>query len=142
MVVGVGSRNIAGSFVEVIQQQGWQGLWAGNMINMLRIVPTQAIELATFECVKRAMTSLQNKWEEDGHPKLQIGFIDFNLPMSWISPVAVAGAAAGIASTIVCHPLEVLKVCYGKKGSNSSHHDICLIEWTMCICFVLRHHHN
>ncbi|XP_027905550.1 probable mitochondrial adenine nucleotide transporter BTL1 [Vigna unguiculata] len=109
MVVGVGSKNIAGSFVEVIQQQGWQGLWAGNMINMLRIVPTQAIELATFECVKRAMTSLQNKWEEDGHPKLQIGFIDFNLPLSWISPVAVAGAAAGIASTLVCHPLEVLK---------------------------------
>ncbi|WVZ25506.1 hypothetical protein V8G54_004050 [Vigna mungo] len=109
MVVGVGSRNIAGSFVEVIQQQGWQGLWAGNMINMLRIVPTQAIEMATFECVKRTMTSLQNKWEEAGHPKLQIGFIDFNLPMSWISPVAVAGAAAGIASTLVCHPLEVLK---------------------------------
>ncbi|KOM27210.1 hypothetical protein LR48_Vigan406s002000 [Vigna angularis] len=90
MVVGVGSKNIAGSFVEVIQQQGWQGLWAGNMINMLRIVPTQAIELATFECVKRTMTSLQNKWEEAGDPKLQIGFIDFNLPMSWISPVAVA----------------------------------------------------
>ncbi|KAK9097546.1 hypothetical protein Sjap_023043 [Stephania japonica] len=30
MVVGVGSRNIAGSFVEVIEQQGWQGLWTGR----------------------------------------------------------------------------------------------------------------
>ena len=44
MVVGVGSKNIAGSFIDVIEQQGWQGLWAGNMINMLRIVPTQAID--------------------------------------------------------------------------------------------------
>ncbi|CAJ1951488.1 unnamed protein product [Sphenostylis stenocarpa] len=109
MVVGVGSKNIAGSFIEVIEQQGWQGLWAGNMINMLRIVPTQAIELATFECVKRAMTSLHHKWEHTEYPKLHIGCINFNLPLSWISPVAVAGAAAGIASTIVCHPLEVLK---------------------------------
>ncbi|XP_068477562.1 probable mitochondrial adenine nucleotide transporter BTL1 isoform X2 [Phaseolus vulgaris] len=109
MVVGVGSRNIAGSFVEVVEQQGWQGLWAGNMINMLRIVPTQAIELATFECVKRAMTSVQSKWENTDYPKLQIGCINFNLPLHWISPVAVAGAAAGIASTVVCHPLEVLK---------------------------------
>jgi hypothetical protein len=48
MVVGVGSKNIAGSFLEVIEKQGWQGLWAGNAINMLRIIPTQAIELGTF----------------------------------------------------------------------------------------------
>ncbi|KAH1084604.1 hypothetical protein GLYMA_07G001800v4 [Glycine max] len=109
MVVGVGSKNIAGSFIDVIEQQGWQGLWAGNMINMLRIVPTQAIELGTFECVKRAMTSLHEKWEHNEYPKLQIGSINFNLSLSWISPVAIAGAAAGIASTVVCHPLEVLK---------------------------------
>ncbi|EAZ09611.1 hypothetical protein OsI_31895 [Oryza sativa Indica Group] len=51
MVVGVGSRHIGGSFVEIIEQNGWQGLWA----------------------------------------------------------VAVAGAAAGIAGTLVCHPLEVIK---------------------------------
>ena len=44
MVVGVGSKNIAGSFLEVIEKQGWQGLWASNAINMVRIIPTQAIE--------------------------------------------------------------------------------------------------
>ncbi|KAF2309201.1 hypothetical protein GH714_001160 [Hevea brasiliensis] len=82
MVVGVGSKNISGSFFEIIEQQGWQGLWAGNAINMLRIIPTQAIELGTF---------------------------DLNFSLSWISPVAVAGAAAGIVSTLACHPLEVLK---------------------------------
>ncbi|KAJ1429254.1 Mitochondrial substrate/solute carrier [Sesbania bispinosa] len=109
MVVGVGSKNITGSFIQVIEQQGWQGLWAGNMINMLRIIPTQAIELGTFECTKRAMTSAQEKWKQNEGPKLQIGFINLNLSLSWISPVAVAGAAAGIASTLSCHPLEVLK---------------------------------
>ena len=113
MVVGVGSKNITGSFVQVIEQQGWQGLWAGNTINMLRIIPTQAIELGTFECVKRAMTSVQEKWKQDDCPKLQIGSINLNLSLSWISPVAVAGAAAGLTSTLACHPLEVLKVSYG-----------------------------
>ncbi|KAJ4719069.1 Mitochondrial carrier protein [Melia azedarach] len=109
MVVGVGSKNISGSFLEVIEQQGWQGLWAGNGINMLRIIPTQAIELGTFECVKRTMTSAQEKWSENEFPKVQIGPLSLNFSLSWISPVAVAGAAAGVASTLVCHPLEVLK---------------------------------
>lgn len=110
MVVGVGSKNITGSFLEIIEQQGWQGLWAGNAINMIRIVPTQAIELGTFEWVKRAMTSTQEKWSQNDGPQVQIGNVCLNLSLSWISPVAVAGAAAGVVSTLVCHPLEVLKV--------------------------------
>ncbi|KAL6140546.1 hypothetical protein ACLB2K_058845 [Fragaria x ananassa] len=109
MIVGVGSRNISGSFLEVIEKQGWQGLWAGNAVNMIRIVPTQAIEFGTFEFVKRAMTSAQEKWKQTEGPKVQIGPVSLNFSISWISPVAVAGAAAGIASTLVCHPLEVLK---------------------------------
>lgn len=110
MVVGVGSKNIAGSFLEVIEKQGWQGLWAGNAINMVRIIPTQAIELATFECVKRSMTSAQEKWNQEECPRLQIGRFSLKFSLSWISPIAVAGAAAGIFSTLACHPLEVLKV--------------------------------
>ncbi|KAL2462434.1 putative mitochondrial adenine nucleotide transporter BTL1 [Forsythia ovata] len=109
MVVGVGSRNIYGSFIQIIEQQGWKGLWAGNAINMIRIVPTQAIELGTFECVKRTMTSIQENWNPNESPQLQIGHVSLSFSLSWLSPVAVAGAAAGIVSTLVCHPLEVLK---------------------------------
>lgn len=109
MVVGVGSKNIAGSFVEIIERQGWQGLWAGNAINMIRIIPTQAIELGTFEYVKRTLTSAQENWNQKECPRLQIGHINLDLSFSWISPVAVGGAAAGVVSTLVCHPLEVLK---------------------------------
>ncbi|XP_059302920.1 probable mitochondrial adenine nucleotide transporter BTL1 isoform X2 [Lycium ferocissimum] len=109
MVVGVGSRNIGTSFVQVVEQQGWQGLWSGNAINMLRIIPSQAIELGTFECVKRAMTSAQEKWMDTACPKIQIGNASISFSLSWLSPVAVAGAAAGVVSTLACHPLEVLK---------------------------------
>ncbi|XP_075506474.1 putative mitochondrial adenine nucleotide transporter BTL1 isoform X1 [Primulina tabacum] len=109
MVVGIGSKNIYGSFNQIIEQQGWQGLWAGNAINMIRIVPTQAIELGTFEYVKRAMTLAQENWKQTESPKLQIGSMSLKFSLSWLSPIAVAGAAAGIVSTLVCHPLEVLK---------------------------------
>ncbi|RWW43488.1 hypothetical protein BHE74_00050841 [Ensete ventricosum] len=110
IVVGVGSKHITGSFLEIIEKHGWQGLWAGNAVNMLRIIPTQAIELGTFECVKRTMISVQEKWKEHGSPKVPIGHINVDLSFLCISPVAVGGAAAGIVSTIICHPLEVLKV--------------------------------
>ncbi|XP_052181413.1 probable mitochondrial adenine nucleotide transporter BTL1 [Diospyros lotus] len=109
MVVGVGPKSITGSFIDVIEQQGWQGLWAGNTINMLRIIPTQAIELGTFEHVKRTMTSAQEKWNQADSPVLQIGHVNLKFSLPWLSPVAVAGAAAGIVSTLACHPLEVLK---------------------------------
>ncbi|KAK9097713.1 hypothetical protein Syun_024758 [Stephania yunnanensis] len=109
MVVGVGSRNIAGSFMEVIEQQGWQGLWTGNGVNMLRIIPTQAIELGTFECVTRAVASAQEDLRQNGSPKLEIGKFSIDLSFPWVSPVAVGGAAAGFFSTLACHPLEVLK---------------------------------
>eukprot|EP00268_Persea_americana_P029772 TRINITY_DN28790_c0_g2_i2.p1 TRINITY_DN28790_c0_g2~~TRINITY_DN28790_c0_g2_i2.p1 ORF type:complete len:273 (-),score=52.58 TRINITY_DN28790_c0_g2_i2:1020-1838(-) len=109
MVVGIGSKHITASFLEVIEQQGWSGLWAGNTINMLRIIPTQAIELGTFESVKRTLTSAQEKWKQNECPKVQIGHMNFDFSFSWISPVAVGGAGAGIVSTLICHPLEVLK---------------------------------
>lgn len=117
MIVGVGSRSIPGSFLEVVQKQGWQGLWAGNEINMIRIIPTQAIELGTFEWVKRAMTSAQEKLKKIEEAKIEIGDFSFSPSISWISPVAVAGASAGIASTLVCHPLEVLKVIISQSKS-------------------------
>ncbi|NP_001130999.1 putative mitochondrial adenine nucleotide transporter BTL1 [Zea mays] len=109
MIVGVGPRHIFGSLVDIIQQNGWQGLWAGNTINMLRIIPTQAVELGTFECVKRSMAEAQEKWKEDGCPKIQLGNMKIELPLHLLSPVAIAGAAAGIAATLACHPLEVIK---------------------------------
>jgi hypothetical protein len=35
--------------VVIIQWKGGQEIWAGNTINMLQIIPTQAVELGTFD---------------------------------------------------------------------------------------------
>ncbi|KAF3794597.1 putative adenine nucleotide transporter [Nymphaea thermarum] len=140
MVVGVGSRNIVGSFIEIIEQQGWQGLWAGNTVNMVRIIPTQAIELATFECVKRAVASTKEKLDKNGCPKVQIGDLRLEFSLSWVSPVAVGGAAAGVVSTLICHPLEVLKI-YREGGIGNFYAGICptligMIPYSTCYYFM------
>lgn len=66
---------------------------------MLRIMPTQTIELGTFEFVKRTMTSVQEKWKEDKHPKVHIGHINLDISFTWLSPVAVGGAARSPLAT-------------------------------------------
>lgn len=105
MVVGVGARSIGAAFAEIVREGGWRGLWAGNAVNMLRIVPTQAIELATFEAVRRAIAAEQERLQEQQRPESSLG----GFLLLRLSPVAVGGAAAGILSTLLCHPLEVLK---------------------------------
>ncbi|CAA2966605.1 probable mitochondrial adenine nucleotide transporter BTL1 isoform X2 [Olea europaea subsp. europaea] len=96
---------MAVSYIQIVEYQGWKGLWAGNGINMLRIVPTQAIELVTFECMKRIMTSLQENWNQTERPQLQIGHVSLSFSLSRLSPFAVASAAAGIVSTLIdCQP--------------------------------------
>jgi hypothetical protein len=96
--------------VEIIEKNGWQGRCGGNTINMIRIIPTQAIELATFECVKRSMAEAQENWKVNGYPKIQLGNLKIELPLHFLSPIAIGGAATGIAATLTCHPLEVIKV--------------------------------
>lgn len=130
MVVGVGSKHIAGSFLEIVGQYGWQGLWAGNAVNMLRIIPSQAFELATFESVKRYVISAQEDWDnkKEEDKMLKIGPINLCLSLSWISPVAAGGAAAGIASTLTCHPLEVLKVIQSWRFRCNLHFHYLYIE--------------
>ncbi|KAG2294372.1 hypothetical protein Bca52824_041041 [Brassica carinata] len=76
MIVGVGSKTIPGSFLEIVQKQGWVA---------------------------------QEKLKKIEKEKIEVFGVSFSPSISWISPVAVAGAAAGIASTLVCHPLEVIK---------------------------------
>ncbi|KAI3775187.1 hypothetical protein L1987_49756 [Smallanthus sonchifolius] len=45
---------------------------AGNAINMIRIVPTQAIELETYKCETSDDTA-KEKWSQEDCPNVQIG---------------------------------------------------------------------
>lgn len=117
MVVGVGSKNITGSFIQVIEQQGWQGLWAGNAINMLRIIPTQAIELGTFEYVKRSMTSTQEKWKQNGCPKVQIG----NVNLSFFNLLGLSSCCGWCSCWSYQH--TCLSSTWSLKGTQPQNHE-------------------
>lgn len=111
LIVGVGPKSISGSLQEVFNQHGWRGLWRGNGINAFRSAPLQAIELSTFESVKRCIYTARKRWALEGPPEIDVLGQVVKLPVSWVSPSMLAGAVAGVVSTISCYPLEVLKVC-------------------------------
>ncbi|GJP42898.1 hypothetical protein CLOM_g2428 [Closterium sp. NIES-68] len=100
MCADVGSVAANGSmtrvFQWVVEKEGWAGLFRGNAINVLRVAPSKAIEMFTYETVKRALTPTP------GLPPP----LPFLLPLPISS---IAGSSAGIASTVLMYPLELVK---------------------------------
>ncbi|MBA0848275.1 hypothetical protein Goshw_030452 [Gossypium schwendimanii] len=92
LMVGSCGNSMAEVFDNIIMSEGWKGLFRGNLVNVIRVAPSKAIELFAYETVKKQLTP-----EHGEHPKLP-------LPASFI-----AGAVAGVSSTLLTYPLELLK---------------------------------
>ncbi|KAL3535846.1 hypothetical protein ACH5RR_004307 [Cinchona calisaya] len=92
LMVGSCGNSTSEVFQNIMNDEGWQGLFRGNLVNVIRVAPSKAIELFAYDTVKKQLTP--NTREQ---PKLPI-------PAS-----SIAGAVAGISSTIVTYPLELLK---------------------------------
>ncbi|KAL4195144.1 hypothetical protein AMTRI_Chr05g63090 [Amborella trichopoda] len=92
LMVGSSGHSTTEVFQNIMQSDGWKGLFRGNFVNVIRVAPSKAIELFAFDTVKKALTP------KSGEP-----------PIIPISPSLVAGAAAGVSSTLLTYPLELLK---------------------------------
>ncbi|XVE71437.1 hypothetical protein DITRI_Ditri10aG0149900 [Diplodiscus trichospermus] len=92
LMVGSCGNSMTEVFDNIMMSDGWKGLFRGNLVNVIRVAPSKAIELFTYETVKKQLTP-----ESGERPKLP-------LPASFI-----AGAAAGVSSTLCTYPLELLK---------------------------------
>eukprot|EP00249_Psilotum_nudum_P015722 c25487_g1_i1 orf=828-2015(+) len=92
LMVGSGDKSVAEVFHEIMQTEGWQGLFRGNGINVIRVAPNKAIELFAYDSVKKLLTPRQ------GEPSR------IPVPIS-----SIAGATAGVCSTLCTYPLELLK---------------------------------
>ncbi|XVE98308.1 hypothetical protein REPUB_Repub03eG0094500 [Reevesia pubescens] len=92
LMVGSFGNSMSEVFDKIIKNEGWKGLFRGNLVNVIRIAPSKAIELFAYETVKKQLTP-----EFGEQPKLP-------LPASFI-----AGAVAGVSSTLCTYPLELLK---------------------------------
>ena len=62
-------------------------------MNVIRVAPGKAIELFAFDTMRKLLV------DEKGDSKLPVP----------LPPASVAGACAGLSSTCVCYPMEVVK---------------------------------
>ncbi|XP_078428021.1 mitochondrial substrate carrier family protein [Wolffia australiana] len=92
LMVGNGGNSMAEVFHNIMAHEGWTGLFRGNLVNVLRVAPSRAIELFAFETGKKLLTP------QPGEP-----------PKTPLPPSLVAGAMAGVCSTLCTYPLELLK---------------------------------
>ncbi|XP_076901708.1 adenine nucleotide transporter BT1, chloroplastic/mitochondrial-like [Bidens hawaiensis] len=92
LMVGSCGHSSTEVFQDIMQSEGWTGLFRGNLVNVIRVAPSKAIELFAYDTVKKSLTP---KAGEKSKPRI---------PESLI-----AGACAGISSTICTYPLELLK---------------------------------
>lgn len=81
---------------QVLLTRGVGGFFAGNLIDVLRTVPSKSLELAAFDTNKKALAD----WGA--------------LPDSAIG--AVAGGLSGITSTIAVYPLETIRTRMAVNG--------------------------
>ncbi|CAN6246749.1 unnamed protein product [Urochloa humidicola] len=92
MVGSVGATSMAGVFRWIMHNEGWTGLFRGNAVNVLRVAPSKAIEHFTYDTAKKFLTP---KGDEP--------------PMIPIPTPLIAGAMAGVASTLCTYPMELIK---------------------------------
>nr|BBD51644.1 ADP-glucose transporter [Hordeum vulgare subsp. vulgare] len=92
MVGSSGADSMGGVFRWIMRTEGWPGLFRGNAVNVLRVAPSKAIEHFTYDTAKKYLTP------EAGEPA--------KVP---IPTPLVAGALAGVASTLCTYPMELVK---------------------------------
>ncbi|XP_021817766.1 adenine nucleotide transporter BT1, chloroplastic/mitochondrial-like [Prunus avium] len=78
-------------FQSIMETDGWQGLFRGTLVNVIRVAPNKAIELFAYDTVNKHLT---RPGEE----------LKIPIPAS-----SIAGAVAGFSSTLCTYPLELLK---------------------------------
>ena len=94
---------------DVLRKEGPAGLFRGNMVSALKVVPANALQFAIFHKMKDDF--LRARSDEDGAPAEQL----------LLEERLASGAVAGALSTAACYPLDTLKsqmaVAGGLRGS-------------------------
>nr|ACU23789.1 unknown [Glycine max] len=92
LMVGSSGHSTSEVFDNIMKTDGWKGLFRGNFVNVIRVAPSKAIELFAFDTVNKNLSPKPG--EQSKIP----------IPASLI-----AGACAGVSSTICTYPLELVK---------------------------------
>lgn len=78
------------SFLAIGQEEGVLGYWRGNLPQVIRIIPYSAVQLFAYEMYKKAFMGKKK---------------ELSVPAR-----LAAGACAGMTSTLITYPLDVLRL--------------------------------
>ncbi|KAL1353207.1 hypothetical protein HN51_017150 [Arachis hypogaea] len=92
LMVGSSGHSTGEVFQNIMKTDGWKGLFRGNFVNVIRVAPSKAIELFAYDTVNKNLSP------KPGEQAM--------LP---IPASLIAGACAGVSSTICTYPLELVK---------------------------------
>ncbi|CAM8892340.1 unnamed protein product [Rhodiola kirilowii] len=92
LMVGTSGHSSTEVFNEIMMTDGWKGLFRGNWINVIRVAPSKAIELFVYEAVNKHLSAKHGEEQKTRIP-----------------PSLIAGACAGVSSTLCMYPLELVK---------------------------------
>ncbi|CAN6340789.1 unnamed protein product [Urochloa humidicola] len=92
LMVGSNGNSTTEVFQSIMKDEGWTGLFRGNFVNVIRVAPSKAIELFAFDTANKFLTPKSGEERKIPFP-----------------PSLVAGAFAGVISTLCMYPLELIK---------------------------------
>ena len=113
MIQDEGRRSVTAVCGDVLRAEGPLGLFRGNAVTALKVVPATALQFAIFhnmkDHIRRGKGAEANALDASGKERLTV------------AERLASGALAGAVSTFACYPLDVLKsqmaVSGGLKGS-------------------------
>jgi len=96
-------KGIGDCFARVIKEEGTVSLWRGNMANVIRYFPTQALNFAFKDYFKRMFNYSQAK---DGYWK-------------WFAGNLASGGAAGACSLFFVYSLDYARTCLANDNKTA-----------------------
>jgi len=91
------------------RQGGVTAFFGGNAVDVLRVMPSKAIELAAFDGFKRLFARVPLSLPHEGGPNYRLQSVPQQDRTVGPSATMMAGALAGLASTVACFPLETVR---------------------------------
>ena len=87
------------------------GLWRGNAVTALKVVPCNALQFAIFHQMKDAFRRRRERREREARKNGDVASSSSSSSSSGLTlPERLAsGSVAGAISTAVCYPLDTLK---------------------------------
>ncbi|KAI3508980.1 hypothetical protein L1887_24003 [Cichorium endivia] len=66
LMVGSCQHSTVEVFQDIMKTEGWKGLFRGNLVNVIRVAPSKAIELFAYDTVKKNLALKPGEKEKAG----------------------------------------------------------------------------